>query len=570
MLGCKPVDHTGAARSTKYIFVSGGVVSSVGKGITVASIGRLLKARGISVCILKLDPYINVDPGTMSPYQHGEVFVTDDGAETDLDLGHYERFIDENLTRLSNVTTGQIYSAVIGRERRGDFLGGTIQVVPHVTNEIKERIERVAQQTNAEVIIAEVGGTVGDIECQPFLEALRQIHRELERNRTFFVHLTLLPYVGATGELKTKPTQHSVKELRSIGIQPDVICARSDYPVPDDMRDKIALFCDVERRAVVPLETADTIYDVPLVLEAAGLGDFIVEKLGLDARPADLDGWRELVHRSRTVKDEVVIGVVGKYVELQDAYISVREAISHAAWAHNRKPIIKFIDSQRLEQSDDWERLLEGLHGIIVPGGFGYRGVEGKVRAARFARQNKVPYLGLCLGMQVLCIEFARHVLDSTDPNSTEFNLFTRYPVIDLLPEQRDVEEKGATMRLGVYPCQLKAGTLAGAAYDEPIVFERHRHRYEFNNTFRDGLGAAGLVFSGTSPDGRLVEIAELADHPFMLGSQFHPELKSRPNRPHPLFRDFLVAAAALAGEQLPLASFQPSAVSDQPAAAAD
>jgi CTP synthase len=564
------VDHTGAARSTKYIFVSGGVVSSVGKGITVASIGRLLKARGISVCILKLDPYINVDPGTMSPYQHGEVFVTDDGAETDLDLGHYERFIDENLTRLSNVTTGQIYSAVIGRERRGDFLGGTIQVVPHVTNEIKERIERVAQQTNAEVIIAEVGGTVGDIECQPFLEALRQIHRELERDRTLFVHLTLLPYVGATGELKTKPTQHSVKELRSIGIQPDVICARSDYPVPDDMRDKIALFCDVERRAVVPLETADTIYDVPLVLEAAGLGDFIVEKLGLDARPADLDGWRELVHRSRTVKDEVVIGVVGKYVELQDAYISVREAISHAAWAHNRKPVIKFIDSQRLEQSDDWERLLEGLHGVIVPGGFGYRGVEGKVRAARFARENKVPYLGLCLGMQVLCIEFARHVLDSTEPNSTEFNLFTRYPVIDLLPEQRDVEEKGATMRLGVYPCQLKAGTVAGAAYDEAIVFERHRHRYEFNNTFRDGLGAAGLVFSGTSPDGRLVEIAELADHPFMLGSQFHPELKSRPNRPHPLFRDFLRAAAELAGEQLPLSSFQPSAASDQPAAVAD
>jgi CTP synthase len=563
------VDHTGAARSTKYIFVSGGVVSSVGKGITVASIGRLLKARGISVCNLKLDPYINVDPGTMSPYQHGEVFVTDDGAETDLDLGHYERFIDENLTRLSNVTTGQIYSAVIGRERRGDFLGGTIQVVPHVTNEIKERIERVAQQTNAEVIIAEVGGTVGDIECQPFLEALRQIHRELERDRTLFVHLTLLPYVGATGELKTKPTQHSVKELRSIGIQPDVICARSDYPVPDDMRDKIALFCDVERRAVVPLETADTIYDVPLVLEAAGLGDFIVEKLGLDARPADLDGWRELVHRSRTVKDEVVIGVVGKYVELQDAYISVREAISHAAWAHNRKPVIKFIDSQRLEQSDDWERLLEGLHGVIVPGGFGYRGVEGKVRAARFARENKVPYLGLCLGMQVLCIEFARHVLDSTEPNSTEFNLFTRYPVIDLLPEQRDVEEKGATMRLGVYPCQLKAGTVAGAAYDEAIVFEHHRHRYEFNNTFRDGLGAAGLVFSGTSPDGRLVEIAELADHPFMLGSQFHPELKSRPNRPHPLFRDFLRAAAELAGEQLPLSSFQP-AVSDQPAAAAD
>ena len=547
------MDHTGAARATKYIFVSGGVVSSVGKGITVASIGRLLKARGISVCILKLDPYINVDPGTMSPYQHGEVFVTDDGAETDLDLGHYERFIDENLTRLSNVTTGQIYSAVIGRERRGDFLGGTIQVVPHVTNEIKERIQRVAQQTNAEVVIAEVGGTVGDIECQPFLEALRQIHRELARDRTLFVHLTLLPYVGATGELKTKPTQHSVKELRSIGIQPDVICARSDYPVPDDMRDKIALFCDVERRAVVPLETADTIYDVPLVLEAAGLGDFIVERLSLEAGSTDLSGWAELVRRSRTVKDEVVVGVVGKYVELQDAYISVREAIYHAAWAHNRKPIIKFIDAGRLEQLDpaEAERTLEGLHGIIVPGGFGYRGVEGKIIAARFAREHQVPYLGLCLGMQVLCIEFARHVLKSVDANSTEFNLFTRYPVIDLLPEQRDIEEKGATMRLGMYPCQLKPGTIACAAYDEPIVFERHRHRYEFNNNFRDLLANAGMHFSGTSPDGRLVEIAELQDHPFMLGSQFHPELKSRPNRPHPLFREFVRAAAELAGEQL-------------------
>jgi len=555
------VDHTGAARATKYIFVSGGVVSSVGKGITVASIGRLLKARGISVCILKLDPYINVDPGTMSPYQHGEVFVTDDGAETDLDLGHYERFIDENLTRLSNVTTGQIYSAVIGRERRGDFLGGTIQVVPHITNEIKERIERVARQTNAQVIIAEVGGTVGDIECQPFLEALRQIHRELGRDRTLFVHLTLLPYVGATGELKTKPTQHSVKELRSIGIQPDVICARSDYPVPDDIRDKIALFCDVDRRAVVPLETADTIYSVPLVLEAAGLGDYIVERLGLDSGVADLDGWRELVHRSRTVKDEVVVGVVGKYVELQDAYISVREAIFHAAWAHNRKPIIKLIDAQLLEQVDDGDRLLEGLHGIVVPGGFGYRGVEGKIRAAHFAREHKVPYLGLCLGMQVQCIEFARHVLGSTEPNSTEFNLFTRYPVIDLLPEQRDIEDKGATMRLGVYPCQLRPGTRACAAYEEPIIFERHRHRYEFNNTFRDVLANAGLVFSGTSPDGRLVEIAELDDHPFMLGSQFHPELKSRPNRPHPLFRDFVAAAAGLAGEQLALLNYDAAVV---------
>ncbi len=538
---------------TKYIFVSGGVVSSVGKGITVASIGRLLKARGISVCILKLDPYINVDPGTMSPYQHGEVFVTDDGAETDLDLGHYERFIDESLSKASNVTTGQIYSAVIGRERRGDFLGGTIQVVPHVTNEIKERITRVAKLTGAQVIIAEVGGTVGDIECLPFLEALRQMHRELGSDRTLFVHVTLLPYVGATKELKTKPTQHSVKELRSIGIQPDVICTRSDYPVPDDLRDKVALFCDVERRAVIPLETADTIYAVPLILEQAGLGEYIVERLKLPRGPVDLASWGELVHRSRTVKDEVVIGVVGKYVGLEDAYISVREALNHAAWAHNRKLVLRWIDSQDLEQEEDWERRLEGLHGIVVPGGFGHRGVEGKIRAARFARENKVPYLGLCLGMQVLCIEYARHALGSEEANSTEFDLFTRYPVIDLMPDQRDVEDKGATMRLGVYPCQLEPGTLAAAAYAQPIVFERHRHRYEFNNDFREPLGNAGLAFSGTSPDGRLVEIAEVRGHPFMLGSQFHPELKSRPNRPHPLFRDFVAAAAERAGEQLSL-----------------
>ncbi len=537
---------------TKYIFVSGGVVSSVGKGITVASIGRLLKARGISVCILKLDPYINVDPGTMSPYQHGEVFVTDDGAETDLDLGHYERFIDESLSRASNVTTGGIYSSVITQERRGDFLGGTIQVVPHVTNEIKERITRVAKLTGAQVVIAEVGGTVGDIECLPFLEALRQMHRELGSENTLFVHVTLLPYVGATKELKTKPTQHSVKELRSIGIQPDVICARSDYPVPDDLREKIALFCDVESRAVIPLETADTIYAVPLVLEQAGLGSYIAERLRLPAARVDLASWRELVHRSRSVADEVVIGVVGKYVGLEDAYISVREALSHAAWAHYRKLVIEWIDAQELEQ-EEWERRLEGLHGIVVPGGFGYRGIEGKVRAARFARENRVPYLGLCLGMQVLCIEFARHALGSEEPNSTEFDLFTRYPVIDLMPDQRDLEEKGATMRLGVYPCQLAPGTVAARAYGQAVVHERHRHRYEFNNAFREPLAHAGLLFSGTSPDGRLVEIAEVGGHPFMLGSQFHPEFKSRPNRPHPLFRAFVGAAAARAGEQLSL-----------------
>ncbi|MBI2756669.1 MAG: CTP synthase [Chloroflexi bacterium] len=538
---------------TRYIFVSGGVVSSVGKGITVASIGRLLKARGVSVCIVKLDPYINVDPGTMSPYQHGEVFVTEDGAETDLDLGHYERFIDENLTRASNLTTGAVYSSVIGRERRGDFLGGTIQVVPHITNEIKDRIGRAARQTGAQVVIAEVGGTVGDIECLPFLEALRQMHRELGSERVLFVHVTLLPHVGATRELKTKPTQHSVKELRSIGIQPDVICTRSDYPVPDDIRDKIALFCDVDRRAVIPLETSDTIYDVPLVLERQGLGDFVVERLRLECQPSDLRAWEGLVERSRTVKEEVVIGIVGKYVGLEDAYISVRESLSHAAWAHHRKLSLRFIDAQELERLDEWEHALEGLHGIVVPGGFGYRGVEGKIRAARFAREHGIPYLGLCLGMQVLCIEFARFAFGTEDANSTEFDLFTKYPVIDLLPEQRDVEDKGATMRLGVYPCAVHPGTRASAAYGATIVFERHRHRYEFNNDFREPLQARGLVFSGTSPDGRLVEVAEVRDHPFMVGSQFHPEFKSRPNRPHPLFRDFVAASVVQAGEQLPL-----------------
>jgi CTP synthase len=529
---------------TKYIFVSGGVVSSVGKGITVASLGRLLKSRGVSVSILKLDPYINIDPGTMSPYQHGEVFVTDDGAETDLDLGHYERFIDANLTRASNVTTGGIYSGVIGRERRGDFLGGTIQVVPHITNEIKDRITRVGKLTGADVVIVEVGGTVGDIECLPFLEAIRQIHRELGPDETLYIHVTLLPFVGPTKELKTKPTQHSVKELRSIGIQPDIIVARSDYPVPDDLKDKIALFCDVDRRAVIPLETADTIYEVPLVLERAGLGDFVVEKLKLRAGPPDLDEWREIVTRAATVSDELLVGVVGKYVELEDSYISVRESLHHAGWWHNARVRVEWIDSQRLE-AEDAEHVLGHLDGIVVPGGFGYRGVEGMIRAAGFARERGVPYLGLCLGMQVLVIEFARHVLASEEPNSTEFNLFTRYPVIDLLPEQKDVSDKGGTMRLGVYPCQLIPGTRAEAAYDESIVFERHRHRFEFNNDFRELLTGAGLVLSGLSPDGRLVEISELGDHAWMLGTQFHPEFKSRPNRPHPLFRDFVGAVSA-------------------------
>jgi CTP synthase len=532
------------AQMAKYIFVSGGVVSSVGKGITVASLGRLLKSRGIAVSVVKLDPYINVDPGTMNPYQHGEVFVTDDGAETDLDLGHYERFIDANLGQVNSVSTGQVYSAVISRERRGDFLGGTIQVIPHITNEIKERIQLVAKQTGAEVVIAEVGGTVGDIECLPFLEATRQMHLDLGRQNMMYIHLTLLPYIAATKELKTKPTQHSVKDLRSIGIQPDIIICRSDFPVSRDLKDKIALFCDVDSRGVIPLQTVPTIYEVPLILEEEGLGDLIVERLGLNTPPPALDDWRALVRSALEPTEELSIGLVGKYVELNDAYLSVAEALRHAAWYHGRQVRIEWVDSLELEGADP-ETVLGRFDGIVVPGGFGHRGIEGMVRAARYAREGRVPYFGLCLGMQILCIEFARTAIGSGQANSTEFDVFTPHPVIDLLPEQRDLPDKGGTMRLGVYPCRLQAKTLAAAAYGEEIVFERHRHRFEFNNDYREQLAAAGLIFSGLSPDGRLVEVAEIEGHPWMLGTQFHPEFKSRPNRPHPLFRDFMGAAVA-------------------------
>jgi CTP synthase len=526
---------------TKYIFCTGGVVSSVGKGVTVASLGRLLKSRGVSVTIQKLDPYLNVDPGTMSPYQHGEVFVLEDGSETDLDLGHYERFIDQNLTRDSNVTTGQIYSEVLARERRGDFLGGTIQVVPHITNAIKGRIKAVASATQADVVIVEVGGTVGDIEGLPFLEAIRQMRNEVGRDNVLYIHVTLLPYIRSTSELKTKPTQHSVKELRSIGIQPDVIVARSDYPVGPEYKDKIALFCDVEPRAVVPLVTADTIYSVPLELEDAGLADYIVERLGLECHEADLEDWRCLVAEIRRSKEVLPVAVVGKYVSLHDAYISVREALYQAGLYHGCDIAIEWIDSEELEEGKGLDRL-ERVHGIVVPGGFGSRGVEGKILAARHARQNRVPYLGLCLGMQVMVIELARHALGSNEPNSTEFDPATRYPVIDLMPDQRSISDMGGTMRLGRWPCRLLPGTKAGAAYETELVYERHRHRYELNNRFRDLLSEAGMVFSGQSPDGWLVEVSELKDHPFMVGSQFHPEFKSRPNKPHPLFRDFVAA----------------------------
>ncbi len=538
----------------KFIFVTGGVASSVGKGVTAASIGRLLKSRGIAVSAQKLDPYINVDPGTMSPYQHGEVFVTDDGAETDLDLGHYERFLDVNLNRGSNVTTGQVYSAVIAKERRGDFLGGTIQVIPHITNEIKERIMRVPRQTGAEVVIVEVGGTVGDIEGLPFLEAIRQMRKDVGRDNVLYIHVTLLPYISSTKELKTKPTQHSVKELRSIGIQPDVIVCRSDYPVSDGVREKIALFCDVELQAVVPLLTVETPYEVPLILEEWGLGEFIVERLGLKPLRNDLDDWRRLVEKIKAPKPSVTVALVGKYIELQDAYISVREALTHAALAHDRHVEILWLDAEEVALGNGIPALGRA-QGIVVPGGFGYRGIEGKIAAARYAREHQVPYLGLCLGMQAMVIEFARYLLKTDEPNSTEFDPETRYPVIDLLPEQREVDRKGGTMRLGVYPCHLVPGTRAWEAYGEPIVYERHRHRYEFNNDYRELLTSGGMVLSGFSLDGRLVEIAELRDHPWMLGTQFHPEFKSRPNRPHPLFTAFIGAAKDVLreGDQQPL-----------------
>jgi len=527
---------------SKYIFVTGGVVSSVGKGVTVASIGTLLKSRQITVSVQKLDPYLNVDPGTMSPYQHGEVFVTQDGAETDLDLGNYERFIDVNLTTESNVTSGQIYSAVIAKERRGDFLGGTIQVVPHVTAEIKQRFTSLAEQSQADVVIIEVGGTVGDIEGQPFLEAIRQMRKDVGRDNVLYIHVTLLPYLATTQELKTKPTQHSVNELRRTGIQPDIIICRSDHPISEGIRDKISLFCDVDRQAVIPLPTVPTIYEVPLVLEEEGLGQLVVDKLGLEVHEADLSQWQELVASLKEEHEPVNIVLVGKYVELKDAYYSVREALHHAALYHGRDINLDWIQSETLEGDGD-ETLLRSAQGIVVPGGFGIRGIEGMIRAASYARNNKIPYLGLCLGMHVMVIEFARYILNSPEPNSTEFDASTRYPVIDLLPSQRGIENKGGTMRLGNYPCKLVDASRAAAAYGQSLVYERHRHRLEFNNKFRAQLQEAGMIYSGLSPDGELVELCELADHPWMVSCQFHPEFSSRPGRPHPLFRDLIGVA---------------------------
>ncbi len=536
---------------SKFIFVTGGVASSVGKGISVASLGRLLKNRGVSVSLMKLDPYINVDPGTMSPYQHGEVFVTDDGAETDLDLGHYERFTDEPAYQANNVTTGQVYAAVIAKERRGEYLGGTIQVIPHITNEIKDRMHAVARRSDADVVIVEVGGTVGDIEGEPFLEAIRQMRKDVGRSNVLYLHVTLLPYIGASKELKTKPTQHSVKELLRVGIQPDVILCRSDYPVSDELREKIALFCNLEERAVIPLHTADTIYEVPLTLEQAGLGEFLVQELSLAQHESQMEEWRELVTKIKLPRPEITIGLVGKYVDLHDAYLSVAESLRHAGWFHDVDVRIKWINSEALESmGEGYTEVLEDVDGIVVPGGFGPRGIEGKIKAANFARRNNVPYLGLCLGMQVAVIEFARNVLGLPGANSTEFDPQCADPVIDLMVSQRKLADKGGTMRLGNWVCCLTHGTKTYAAYNEPIVFERHRHRYEFNNEYRKRMEANGMVVSGRSADNSLVEIMELANHPWFVASQFHPEFKSRPNRPHPLFRDFIGASVRLKQER--------------------
>jgi len=526
---------------TKYIFVTGGVVSSVGKGISVASIGRILKSRSISISVQKLDPYLNVDPGTMSPYQHGEVFVTQDGAETDLDLGHYERFIDIELTKASNVTSGQVYSAVIQQERKGDFLGGTIQVVPHVTNEIKRRIRHAAAMTVPDVLIVEVGGTVGDIEGEPFLEAIRQMRNEEGHDNVIYIHVTFLPYITATDELKTKPTQHSVKELRRIGIQPDFILCRSDKEVSQEIKDKISLFCDVAKEAVIPLVTSSTIYEVPLLLEDAGLGDLIIKRMHLLAKKTDLVNWRKMVNNLQTTNEILTIGLIGKYIGLRDAYYSVREALRHASLAHNCKLQIEWISSEDI--LDGQNDKIRQVQGIIIPGGFGNRGIEGMIKAAKFARENEIPYFGLCLGLHTMVIEFSRFVLDSQDVNSTEFDPATLSPVIDLLPEQKHIDQKGGTMRLGTFPCQLIQATKAAKAYRKDLISERHRHRYEFNNDFRQLLQDAGMLLSGLSPDGRLVEIVELKNHPWMLSCQFHPEFKSHPNKPHPLFMAFLGAA---------------------------
>jgi CTP synthase len=527
---------------TKYIFVTGGVVSSLGKGITAASLGRLLKNRGLSVTIQKFDPYINVDPGTMSPYQHGEVFVTDDGAETDLDLGHYERFVDINVTKYSSVTTGKIYSAVLKKERRGDYLGGTVQVIPHVTNEIKDRIFRAGRETGADIVITEIGGTVGDIESLPFLEAIRQIKSDVGRDNVMYIHCTLIPYLRAAGEMKTKPTQHSVKELRGLGIQPNVIVVRTELPVSDEMKEKIALFCDIDAKAVIEAADADTLYAIPLSLQEQKLDQITCDHLKLECSEPDMTEWIELVSRVRNLSKKVKIALVGKYVDLQDAYLSVAEALRHAGYTFDADIDIKWINSEDIN-TENVDETLADVDGILVPGGFGDRGIDGKINAIHYARENKVPFFGICLGMQLASIEFARNVVGLKEAHSAEINPNTPYPIIDILPEQKDIEDLGGTLRLGLYPCKLEEGTRSFEAYNDEVVYERHRHRYEFNNQFRQEMEKHGFVFAGTSPDGRLIEIIELKDHPWFVACQFHPEFKSRPTRPQPLFREFISAS---------------------------
>jgi len=538
------------AKRPKYIFITGGVVSSLGKGITAASLGHLLKSRGISVTIQKLDPYINVDPGTMNPYQHGEVFVTEDGAETDLDLGHYERFIDVNLGKANNVTTGMVYWSVLNKERRGDYLGGTVQVVPHITNEIKERIKRVTREDHFDVVICEIGGTIGDIEGLPFLEAIRQFRKDVGRDNCLNIHVTLVPFLETTKEFKTKPTQHSVKELRAIGIHPDIIICRSREPLTFELREKISLFCDVAKDAVISLSDMELLYEVPLALERERLDEIVVKYLDLLSENADLDEWKSIVEAMKKVERTLKIAIVGKYTELRDSYISIVESLKHGGIANNSAIEILWVNAESLELAEDIDAVLRGAQGILVPGGFGIRGIEGKIKAIKYARENKIPFLGLCLGMQCAVIEFARNVLKLEGAHSSEFDPQTKFPVIDLLPEQKDITEKGGTMRLGAYPCKVKKDTLLFKAYNEELVNERHRHRYEFNNQFREKFEEAGLICSGIYEKADLVEVIEYRDHPWFLATQYHPEFKSRPNRPHPIFRDFIKAAAARLAEQ--------------------
>ncbi|MFA6548515.1 MAG: CTP synthase [Candidatus Margulisiibacteriota bacterium] len=538
---------------TRYIFITGGVVSSLGKGITAASLGRLLKSRGISVTIQKLDPYINVDPGTMNPYQHGEVFVTEDGAETDLDLGHYERFIDVNLGRSNNVTTGMIYWDVITRERRGDYLGGTVQVIPHITNEIKNRIRAVTKEEKFDVVICEIGGTVGDIEGLPFLEAIRQFRNEVGRDNCINIHVTLVPFLDTTHEFKTKPTQHSVMKLREIGIQPDIIICRSRDPLSNELKEKISLFCDVAKEAVIGLSDAPLLYQIPLSLEKEGLDDTVLKYLNLPVKKGDLTEWAKLVEEMKDPTKKVKIALVGKYTELEDSYISIVEALKHGGIASRLAVEFKWVNAEKLEEEETLEPIFRDVHGIVVPGGFGPRGIEGKIKAIRFARENKIPLLGLCLGMQCAVIEFARNVCKMKGANSAEFDSETKYPVIDYIPEQRAIKDKGGTMRLGAYPCKIKKGTLLSKIYGKELVQERHRHRYELNNDFKKDLAEGGMIFSGIYPEADLVEVVEIPEHPWFLATQYHPEFKSRPNRPHPIFTSFMQAAAERLEEQVTL-----------------